>query len=63
MFLNALLIAVDVNNFFNALPYMGLGMLGVFLVIGVIIVIMTIMGKIESAIEKKKAEKINSEEE
>ena len=31
MFLNALLIAIDVNNFFNALPYMGLGMLGVFL--------------------------------
>ena len=42
---------------------MGYGMLGIFIVMGVIILIMTFMGKAEAYFEKKKAEKIKAEEE
>ncbi len=62
MFLNSLLsVAFNPKGFLEALPYMGFGMLGIFIVMGVIILVMTIMGKIESAIEKKKQEKASAE--
>ena len=62
MFLNSLLAVVfNPQGFFEALPYMGLGMLGIFIVMGVIILIMTFMGKIEAYFEKKKAEKTTAE--
>ena len=67
MFLNNLLATIELifnpSRFFEALPYMGFGMLGIFIVMGVIILIMTFMGKIEAYFEKKKAEKIKAEEE
>ncbi len=55
--INALLIAIDVQNFINSLPYVGLGMLGVFIVIGAIILIMTAMIKIENKVIQNKKNK------
>ncbi len=67
MLLNNLLSAIKLvfnpSKFFEALPYMGLGMLGIFIVMGVIILIMTAMGKIEQSIEKKKLDKQNKDTE
>ena len=67
MFLNTLLATIELvfnlSRFLEALPYMGYGMLGIFIVMGVIILIMTFMGKVEAYFEKKKAEKIKAEEE
>ena len=67
MLLNNLLSAIKLvfnpSRFFEALPYMGLGMLGIFIVMGVIILIMTAMGKIEQSIEKKKLDKQNKDTE
>ncbi len=67
MFLNTLLSTIELvfnpSRFFEALPYMGLGMLGIFIVMGVIILIMTAMGKIENYFEKKKLEKQNNDSE
>ena len=67
MFLNTLLATIQLvfnpARLLEALPYMGFGMLGIFIVMGVIILIMTLMGKIESSIEKKKAEKLSQQEE
>ena len=54
MSLNIILLAIDFQNFLKSLPYAGLGMLGIFIVIGVIILVMTIMGHIESKMEQKK---------
>ncbi len=66
MFLNTLLSTIELvfnpARFLEALPYMGLGMLGIFIVMGVIILIMTFMGKIEGYFEKKKAEKSSQKE-
>ena len=65
MFLNNLLATIELvfnpSRFFEALPYMGLGMLGIFIVMGVIILIMTFMGKVEAYFEKKNSEKSNQE--
>ena len=65
MFLNNLLATIELifnpSRFFEALPYMGFGMLGIFIVMGVIILIMTFMGKVEAYFEKKKSEQSNSE--
>ena len=67
MLLNNLLSTIKLvfnpSKFFEALPYMGLGMLGIFIVMGVIILIMTAMGKIEQNIEKKKLDKQNKDTE
>ena len=61
MFLNTILATIQLvfnpARLLEALPYMGFGMLGIFIVMGVIILIMTVMGKIEATIEKRKAEK------
>ena len=66
MFLNTLLATIELvfnpSRFLEALPYMGYGMLGIFIVMGVIILIMTFMGKIEGYFEKKKAEKSSQKE-
>ena len=65
MFLNTLLSTIELvfnpARFLEALPYMLYGMLGIFIVMGVIILIMTLMGKIEAFAEKKKAEKTSPE--
>ena len=60
---NLLAFEINFENFIKSLPYVGYGMLGIFIVMGVIILIMTFMGKIEAYFEKKKAEKIKAEEE
>lgn len=60
--INLLLMTIDVQNFINSLPYVGLGMLGVFIVIGAIILIMTAMIKIENKIIENKKNKENDKE-
>ena len=57
--LNLLLLTIDFQNFINSLPYVGLGMLGVFIVIGTIILIMTAMIKIENKVKENKKSKEN----
>ncbi len=37
---------LNLNNFYATLPYMGLGMLGIFVVIGIIILVVTILNKV-----------------
>lgn len=61
--LSTIKLVFNPSKFFEALPYMGLGMLGIFIVMGVIILIMTAMGKIEQSIEKKKLDKQNKDTE
>ena len=64
MLLNNLLSTINLVfnplGFLEALPYMCFGMLGIFIVMGVIILIMTAIGKIEQNIQNKKAEKQNN---
>ena len=38
----------DVNNFVKNLPYMGKGMLGIFIVIGLIVILTMFLNKITS---------------
>ena len=47
---------MDLMNFVNNLPYMGKGMLGIFVVMGVIILSIVILGRIfgQSADKKEK---------
>ena len=65
MFLNTLLSTIELvfnpSRLLESLPYMLYGMLGIFIVMGVIILIMTLMGKIEAYVEKKKSEKTTAE--
>ena len=37
---------ININNLFETLPYMGTGMLGIFIVIGIIILVVTILNKV-----------------
>ena len=53
---NLLAIEISVQNFIKSLPYVGYGMLGIFIVIGIIILIMTGMIYIENKIASKKQE-------
>ena len=36
---------MNLNNLYTALPYMGKGMLGIFIVIGIIILVVSILNK------------------
>ena len=44
----------SVDRFFEALPYMGKGMLGIFIVIGVIIGVIVLLNKITTRKKKEK---------
>ncbi len=55
--INLLALEIDIQRFLKSLPYVGYGMLGIFIVIGIIILIMTGMGFIENKIIDKKQEK------
>mgnify|MGYP003506683263 CR=1 FL=1 len=37
---------LNINNLYETLPYMGLGMLGIFVVIGIIILVVTLLNKV-----------------
>ena len=50
-------IMFDISRFPGTLKHMGIGMLSIFLVIGVIILAVFILNKAMSAIESKKSEK------
>ncbi len=50
-FINKLLDLIDVEAFISSLPYMGKGMLGIFVVTGVIVVFVNALNNIP---EKKK---------
>ena len=54
---NLLAFEINFENFIKSLPYVGYGMLGIFIVIGIIILIMTGMGFVENKIVTKKQEK------
>ena len=51
---NILAIEINVERFLQSLPYVGYGMLGIFIVIGIIILVMTGMTTIENKIKSKK---------
>ncbi len=51
---NLLALEINFQRFLESLPYVGYGMLGIFLVIGVIILVMTLMIKVENSIKAKK---------
>lgn len=53
---NILAIEISVERFLQSLPYVGYGMLGIFIVIGIIILVMTGMTTIENKIKSKKIE-------
>ncbi len=55
-------IRFDIGRFPGTLKHMGIGMLSIFLVIGVIILAVYALNKIMTAIEAKRAEKKNSEQ-
>ncbi len=52
---NLLALEVSFERFLESLPYVGFGMLGIFIVIGVIILVMTAMIAIENKIKENKA--------
>ena len=37
---------MNLNNLYATLPYMGTGMLGIFVVIGIIILVVTVLNKV-----------------
>ena len=47
---------MDLMNFVNNLPYMGKGMLGIFVVMGVIILSIVVLGRIFGRTPKSKDE-------
>ena len=47
---------MDLMNFVNNLPYMGKGMLGIFVVMGVIILSIVVLGRIFGRAPKMKDE-------
>ena len=63
MLLNLLAIKIDVQNFLDSLPYAGIGMIGIFIVIGVIIIATITLGAIENKIKESKAKKQEQENE
>lgn len=52
-------VMLDPSRFMGTLKHMGIGMLSIFLVIGVIILAVYLLNKTTSAIEERKAEKEN----
>ena len=60
-FLNSLLaIEVDFSRFFSSFEYMGKGMLGIFIVIGILVGCVTLLNKLTST-EKKNKENNDNE--
>ncbi len=60
---NILALEFNVQRFLGSLPYVCYGMLGIFLVIGVIILVMTLMIKVENSIKAKKEQNKESKTE
>ncbi len=54
-------IMIDIGRFPGTLKHMGIGMLSIFLVIGVIILAVYALNKIMNSIEEKSAKKENSQ--
>ena len=55
-------ISFNISRFPGTLKHMGIGMLSIFLVIGVIILTVYVLNKIMTAIEAKRAKKNNNEQ-
>ncbi len=55
-------ILIDPSRFLGTLKHMGIGMLSIFLVIGVIILAVYALNKTTAAIEERKAQKENNEQ-
>ncbi len=49
-------LSISVDNLLQALPIMGMGMLGIFIVTGVIILIVTLLNKLTSGSDKSDKE-------
>lgn len=64
MLFNLLAIEFNVERFISSLPYVGIGMLGIFIVIGIIIIATMALIGIENKIKasKKAKEEANSNE-
>ena len=60
---NLLALEVNFTRFIESLPYVAFGMLGIFIVIGVIILVMTGMVAVENKIKENKAKKQEQENE
>ena len=58
--LNTLLLEVNVDRFLKSFVYMGKGMLGIFIVIGVLVLGITALNKLSS--RPKKKDEDNSQE-
>ncbi|MBO5926435.1 MAG: hypothetical protein J6Q38_02610 [Clostridia bacterium] len=56
-------ISIDFNRFISSLPYVGYGMLGIFMVIGVIMIATILLIAVENKIKAKKAKKQEFKEE
>lgn len=54
---NLLAVEISVQRFLESLPYVGYGMLGIFIVIGVIMLATMALIAVENKIKAKKAEK------
>ena len=63
MLFNLLAIEINVERFISSLPYVGIGMLGIFIVIGVIILATMALIGIENKIKENKAKKQEQENE
>ena len=63
MFLfNLLAVELNVQRFIESLPYMGYGMLGIFIVIGVIMLATMALIAVENKIKAKQKEKESNNE-
>ncbi|MBR2377351.1 MAG: hypothetical protein IKA85_06270 [Clostridia bacterium] len=64
MLFNLLAIEINVERFVSSLPYVGIGMLGIFIVIGIIIIATMALIAIENKIKasKKAKEEVNQNE-
>ena len=64
MLFNLLAIEINVERFISSLPYVGIGMLGIFIVIGIIIIATMALIAVENKIKagKKAKEETNSNE-
>lgn len=64
MLFNLLAIEINVERFVSSLPYVGIGMLGIFIVIGIIIIATMALIAIENKIKasKKAKEEANQNE-
>ncbi len=54
---NLLAVEINLQRFLESLPYVGYGMLGIFIVIGVIMLATITLIAVENKIKAKKAEK------